>query len=66
VAYEIDDPTSLGGEQPAPIEGAPGDTKTAPIAASSSTASGVLPLLIGATDSTGRVLHLWVGGINRK
>lgn len=66
VAFEIDDATSLGFERPAPVNGHPGQMATAPIAASSSTASGVLPLLIGAIDSTRQVLHLWVGGINRK
>jgi hypothetical protein len=65
-AFEIDDATSLSLEKPVGVEGNLGHTVTAQIAVSSSTASGVLPLLVGATDSGRRVLHLWVGGINRK
>lgn len=64
-AFEIDDATSLGLENPLWVKGAPGHTVTAQVAVSSNSAPGVLPLLVGATDSTGLVLHLWVGGINR-
>jgi hypothetical protein len=66
VTFEVDDATSLGLEQPVVAKGDLGRTVTAQIAVSSSTASGVLPLLIGATDAERRVLHFWVGGINRK
>lgn len=65
-AFEVDDATSLGLEMPIEFTGAPGRTVMAQIAVSSSTASGVFPLLVRATDSTRQVLHLWVGGINRK
>ena len=63
--FEIDDAASLGLEKPIGVKGGPGHQVTAQIAVSSSSASGVLPLLVGAADSSGLVLHLWVGGINR-
>jgi hypothetical protein len=65
VAFEIDDPTSIQNERPTPIMGKLGQSATAPIATSSSTVSGVVPLIIGATSGHGD-LHLWVGGVDRR
>jgi hypothetical protein len=48
------------------VTGAPGWQVTAQIAVSSSTASGVFPLMIRASDSNRQVVHRWVGGIERK
>jgi hypothetical protein len=65
-AFEVDDASSVGVEIPMEVTGAPGRQVTAQIAVSSNTASGVFPLMIRATDSNRQVVHLWVGGIERK
>ena len=41
-----------------------GQSATAPIATSSSV-SGVVPIIVGATSGRGD-LHLWVGGVDRR
>jgi len=64
VALEIDDATSIQTERPTPITGKLGQSATASIATSSSTVSGVVPLIVGATS--GHDLHLWVGGVDRR
>jgi hypothetical protein len=63
-AFEVDDSSSTFTEVPVAVNGLRGQTVSLPIA-TSSPASGVLPLIIGATDATRAAVHLWVGGVNR-
>lgn len=65
IAYELDDANSLGVENPRPMSGLRGHSLSIPITTSLSTASGVVPLLIGAMDADRTVMHFWVGGVNR-
>lgn len=64
-AFELDDPGSLAVEVPAVIRGTLGATVAAPVATSQATTTGVVPLVIAATDAARTAIHLWVGGINR-
>jgi hypothetical protein len=63
VAIEIDNPGGEIGATPTPVTGMRGQIHPVDIAFSSTPASGVLPLLVGASDGT--ALHLWVGAIDR-
>jgi hypothetical protein len=65
VAFELDDVGSLSVEQPTEVIGAPDQTVAAPVATSAPTASGLLPLVIRATDAAHTAVHCWVGAINR-
>jgi hypothetical protein len=65
VAFELDDVSSLSVEQPTEVMGAVGQTSAAPVAASDPTKTGLVPLVIRATDATHTAVHYWVGGINR-
>jgi len=65
VAFEIDDAGSLNVEQPTEVIGAPEQTLAAPVAASAPMTTGLLPLVIRATDAAHTAVHFWVGGINR-
>ena len=64
VAFEIDDASSAQTAHPVAVMGKVGQSVTAQIAASSS-ATGVVPLIVGATSGHGD-LHLWVGGVDRR
>jgi len=64
VVFEIDDATSTQTERPTVVMGKLGQSATAPIATSSSV-SGVVPIIVGATSGRGD-LHLWVGGVDRR
>ena len=64
VAFELDDETSLGIEKPTPVMGKLGQAISLPIATSSLTTAGVVPLIIGASSGHGD-LHVWVGGVHR-
>jgi hypothetical protein len=65
VAFELDDAGSLSVEQPAEVMGAPDQAVAAPVATSAPMASGLLPLVIRATDAAHSAVHYWVGAINR-
>ena len=65
VAFELDDATSLRVEQPTEVMGAPDQTIAAPVATSAPMKTGVVPLVIRATDAAHTAVHFWVGGINR-
>lgn len=64
-AFELDDATSLSVEQPMEVTGAPGQTVLAPVATSAPMETGLVPLVIRATDAAQTAVHYWVGGINR-
>jgi hypothetical protein len=63
-AFETYDASGLSVEPPTVVMGAPGETVAAPVATSATT-TGLLPLVISATDETQTAVHYWVGGINR-
>jgi len=64
VAFELDDATSSQSAHPVVVTGKVGQSVTAQIATSSS-ATGVVPLIVGAGSGHGD-LHLWVGGVDRR
>ncbi len=64
-AFELDDPQSLVVEVPTVVTGTLGRTLSVPVTTSQSTTTGVVPLVIAATDASRTAVHLWVGGINR-
>lgn len=65
VAFERDDVSSLSVEGPTEVMGAPGQTVSAPVATSAAMKTGLVPLVIRATDAAHTAVHFWVGGINR-
>jgi hypothetical protein len=65
VAFERDDASSLSVEQPTEVMVAHGQIIAAPVATSAPMQTGVVPLVIRATDAAHTVAHFWVGGINR-
>jgi hypothetical protein len=65
VAFERDDASSLIVEQPTEVRGGPGEAIAAPVATSASTTTGLVPLVLRATDAAHTAVHFWVGGINR-
>jgi hypothetical protein len=64
-AFELDDPQSLVVEVPTVVTGTLGRTLSVPVTTSQSSTTGVVPLVIAATDASRTAVHLWVGGINR-
>ncbi|MEA2699422.1 MAG: hypothetical protein QOI66_3693 [Myxococcales bacterium] len=64
VAIEVDDPGGQISDHPQPVKANLGQTITVPITSSTDAKSGVVPLLIVASD--GSAYHLWVGAINRR
>jgi len=66
VAFELDDASSLSVEQPTEVIGGPDQTVAAPVATSAPMTTGLVPLVIRATDAAQTAVHYWVGGINRQ
>ena len=65
VAFELDDASSLRVEQPTAVTGTAGETIAAAVATSAPMKTGLVPLVIRATDAAHTAVHFWVGGINR-
>jgi hypothetical protein len=64
IAIELDDPGTQITDHPKSVKANLGQTIAVPISSSAAQKSGVVPLLVVASD--GHAQHLWVGAINRQ